>query len=349
MALKTAMIGLGKQAVADHLPAVSRSEQFELLAAVDIDREKANAIASTYGVPGFTSIEEMLAHVNIDVAIVTLPHCSYLQTIERLATHRVHIIKEKPFSTNLVEAKTLQSIIRKQGIYIGVTVQRRFNPIFQSFHQLKRRIGKIYSVEGRYTMNVPDLEHGWRASKVSAGGGALIDMGYHFIDLLLWYFGLPHSVTALFTRGNRPSQSYDVEDTAHLSFDYQFADSPDEKTPGHLVISRVYPYKEEKLTVYGTEGIIEVSRGCIRRLDCQGEEIERLERKGSWPSAAIDQLEFFAKQIQQFQPGQEVPLHEHLGHVALIHAAYESDRLGRSCDPHFYLEQLTTAEGGILR
>jgi predicted dehydrogenase len=129
---------------------------------------------------------------------------------------------------------------------------------------------------------------------------------------------------------------------ANASFDYPFVESQDEKTPGHLVISRVYPQKEEMLTVYGTEGIIEVARGCIRRLNCQGGEIERLERKGSWPSAAIDQLEFFATEIQQFHTGCDVPLHEHLAHVAFIEAAYESDKLGRSCNPHTYLEQLCT-------
>lgn len=345
--LKIAVIGLGQQATQNHLPAIVQSRAFQLVAVADIDPAKASMVAEHYGVAGFSRVEELLDRVSIDVALLALPHHLYLGTMGDLAARGIPIIKEKPFATSLQEARQMQSLIETYHIFIGVTMQRRLNPVFQAFHQLKRRIGKIYSVEGRYVMNIPDLEQGWRASKEEAGGGALVDMGYHYIDLLVWYLGIPQHVTAHLTRGNRPKQIYDVEDTAHLAFDYQCGTSPEEKMVGSFIISRVYPHKEERLLAYGTEGIIEVERGRIRHLNSQGEEIERLERRGGWPSAAIDQLEFFAQQIRDYQPGQETCLHEHLAHVAIIEAAYESDRLGQACDPSKYLAQLQPAQGGV--
>ncbi len=256
-----------------------------------------------------------------------------MSVISTLVTAGKHIIKEKPFATSVAEARQLLQILRGGSSYLGVTVQRRFNPIYRTFHQLKRYIGKIYSIEGAYTMNVATLDEGWRASKDLSGGGALVDMGYHFVDLLIWYFGMPASVTARMTRGNRPGQKYDVEDTVHLLFDYHLEFQYDEKVVGNFVISRVYPEKQERVRVFGTNGVVEVSRGLVRRLDVNGKEIERLERQGGWPSAAVEQLDHFAEKIHQFVPGGLPDYTEHLQHVAVIEAAYESDRSGTSCHP----------------
>ncbi|HLG61827.1 MAG TPA: Gfo/Idh/MocA family oxidoreductase [Ktedonosporobacter sp.] len=343
MVLKVAVIGLGKQATEDHLPILALSEHYQLSAVVDINRERLDQIAHQYAVPGFSSVEELLSHQTIDVALMALPHSAYLSAISLVAAQGIHVIKEKPFAMNMHEARHLQELIEKHHIYIGVTMQRRFDPIFQAYHQIKRHIGKIFSIEGYYTMNIASLDQGWRATKSDAGGGALIDMGYHFIDLLVWYFGTPSSVTARLSRGNRPGQRYDVEDTAHLLFDYHLEGySEEEKTIGTFVISRVYPQKQESLTIYGTQGIIKIKRGSIQRLDCQGQEIEHLERHGRWLSSAIAQFESFALQIQQFRSGQPPTAHEHLAHMAIIEAAYKSDQLGRSCSPHLYSEHLST-------
>jgi len=336
MALKTAIIGLGKQMIEDHLPAAVESEKFDVVAVCDINFEKVNAISCKYQLDGFNDLEKMLKKMRFDVAVVAIPHHQYFSAISKLVEHRIHVIKEKPFAVNREEALKFHQIVSQNNLFLGVTLQRRFNPIFQAFHQLKKRIGKIYSIEGKYVMNIAKLDEGWRSSKELAGGGVLIDMGYHFIDLLVWYMGLPTSVTARLSRGNRPGQSYDVEDTVNLLFDYSL-DTPEEKVIGNFIISRVYPRKEEKLTFFGTKGIINIQRGKIQRLDSNGEEIEMLEREGGWPSAAIDQLDYFANMIQDKQHIGVYGYCEHFKHIAIIEAAYDSDRKYTSCDPRNYL------------
>lgn len=333
MTLKTAVIGLGKQSRDDHLPAIAQSANFELVGVCDTDKKKTEEIGTQYGVTGYDNLGEIINAQDFQVAVVSIPDHAYLNVINTLVTAGKHIIKEKPFATSVTEAKQLLQILRGGSSYLGVTVQRRFNPIYQTFHQLKKYIGKIYSIEGTYTMNVAVLDEGWRASKDLSGGGALVDMGYHFVDLLIWYFGMPTSVTARMTRGNRPDQKYDVEDTVHLLFDYHLEFQYDEKIVGNFAISRVYPEKQERVRVFGTNGVVEVSRGLVRRLDTKGNEIERLERQGGWPSAAVEQLDHFAERIRQFVPGNLPDYTEHLQHVAVIEAAYESDRSGTSCRP----------------
>lgn len=341
MKLRTVVIGLGKQSRDDHLPALKQSQNFEIVGVCDTDQKKAEEVSTQYNAPAYTALDELINTEDFQVAIITVPHHAYLNVISTLVAAGKHIVKEKPFATSVAEAKQLLHILRGGQVYLGVTVQRRFNPIYRTFHQLKSYIGKIYSIEGAYTMNVAALDTGWRASKDLSGGGALVDMGYHFVDLLIWYFGMPTSVTARMTRGNRPGQKYDVEDTAHLLFDYHHLEFQyDEKVVGNFVISRVYPEKQERVRVFGTNGVVEVSRGLIRRTDINGKEIERLERQGGWPSAAVDQLDHFAERIRQFVPGSLPDYTEHLQHVAVIEAAYQSDRSGVSCRPEQFLKSI---------
>lgn len=335
------MIGLGKQNMEDHIPAVMESACLSLDSVVDSDEGKLNDVALNTGVDGFTSAEDMLKLKKPHLAVVAVPHNQYFSLIKRLAEGGVHILKEKPLAINMDEALAIDNIINQSRIKMMVTLQRRFNPIFSIFEQLRSRIGKIYSLEGRYTMNVSNLDSCWRASKEAAGGGALIDMGYHYIDLLLWYFGLPKSVTARMSTGNREGQVYDVEDTVNLLFDYgPHTDhhGVNEKTVGNFLISRVYPYKEEKLSVFGRKGIIEIERGRIRRLDLNGEEIENLSRIGKWPSAAVEQVEHFARIVQGDNQVKHFSHKDHFGHVAVIDAAYQSDKDGNSASPRKILK-----------
>jgi predicted dehydrogenase len=51
-------------------------------------------------------------------------------------------------------------------------------------------------------------------------GGCIIDMGYHLVDMLLWYFGMPDRVLAQHSASARPEQDYDAEDTATITFGY---------------------------------------------------------------------------------------------------------------------------------
>jgi len=346
MVLRIVIVGFGKQSKEDHLPAIIQSEKYELVAICDSCYNTVNVASGQYGVSGYTDLGELIKSQDFQVALVSVPHHAYISVVSTLVTAQKHIIKEKPFATSVAEAQQLLRILEKGSTFLGVTVQRRFNPIYQTFHQLKKHIGKVYSIEGAYTINVPSLDTGWRASKEMSGGGALVDMGYHFIDLLVWYFGLPTTVTARMSRGNRPGQSYDVEDTAHLLFDYCLDSEYEEKLIGNFVISRVYPEKQEHVRVLGTRGVVEVSRGVIRLLDLEGNEIERLERQGGWPTASIEQLDHFASKINSFMPGDLPDYTEHLQHVAVIEAAYESDRLSKSCNPSDFLKQLNNLKEG---
>ncbi len=309
----------------------------ELVAVCDRNEKISIEISEKYNVPYFNSVDEMLLKVVPDIAIVAVPHDAYLPIIKSLAKKHIYIIKEKPFATNMMEALEIHKVVKHYNVFLGITLQSRFDPIFQSFLEFKKRIGKIFSIEGRYTLNIENLEQGWRSSKLHAGGGALIDMGYHYVDLLIWYMGLPQTITAKLSRGNRVGQTYDVEDTALLMFDYNVP-SEDEKILGNLIISRVYPKKEEKLIVYGTDGRIELQKEGIRRFDKHGEEVECLLCKDKKQDILAKQLSFFVQKIKCGDAFSDL-YQEHFKHIALIEAAYKSNRTNTSIKPQEILEQ----------
>ena len=345
--LKIIVIGLGHQSLDDHIPAIMSSERFVLSGVVDIDEDRAKLFGEAESIPYASSVGALLESMTEkpDAALVAVPHSDYLPIITELANNRIHIIKEKPFAASIEDALKIIELVSKNNITLQVTLQRRFNPIFRSFQQLIKHIGKIHSIEARYTLNISRLDEGWRASRLYSGGGALIDLGYHYIDLIVWYFGLPDSVGCKLSTGNRDGQVYDVEDTAFLDFSYNDSGADDKRILGSLIVSRVYPDKEEKLVAYGSGGSVSVSRGQVARRDIDGNEIECLTRTGSWPSALVDQLDEFAEYILSGDHNGDVEP-RYLQQVALVDAAYKSAIEHKSKNPHSSYERLI--KGGEL-
>lgn len=343
--LNIIVVGLGHQSQDDHLPAITESPMFKLVGVVDIDSKVAQNVAERYSVEYGLSVAELLSKLGEapEAALIAVPHTGYLSIIEELAHKHIHIIKEKPFAVSVDDADRLIHIVRNNDITLQVTLQRRFNPIFKSYEQLIKRIGKLYSIEARYTMNISRLDEGWRASRLFAGGGALIDLGYHYIDLIVWYFGLPDSVICKLSTGNRDGQKYDVEDTVMLDFAYGDHGDDGDRVLGNLIVSRVYPDKDESLVAYGSKGSVAVKRGVVVRRDVEGNEIERLERAGSWPSALIDQLEQLAANINSGKHNGKVE-QRYLEQVSLVEAAYVSAREHTAKNPHDYLKKLTETQ-----
>jgi predicted dehydrogenase len=327
--LSTAVIGLGKQNLENHLPAVLESETLSLEAVCDVDHVALDKASAQYGVDGFTSVAELLRKKRLDLAIVGVPHAEYYPIVSALAEAGVNIFKEKPFAISLDEANRIDGLIDRTKVKLMINLQRRFNPVFQAFEQVRRRIGRVYAIEGKYTKNIASLDSGWRSSRDMSGGGALLDMGYHYIDLLVWYFGVPRHVSATMTNLGRKDQRYDVEDSVNLSFSYDAA-GPDDpalaKTIGSLIVSRAGHESVESFSVLGTNGRILIQRGRISRFDAAGKEIESLSRDGQWFSAAIDQLDYFSGVIQGIIPERkDLSYKEHFKHMAIIDAAYRSN------------------------
>jgi predicted dehydrogenase len=324
--LKAAVVGLGAQAREDHLPGLAAADAVELVAVCDESPDLVHELSYQLHVKGYTDFREMFASEQLDLAVVCVPHHVGREVIEAAAEHGVHVLKEKPFAVSIDDARELATICDGAGIKLMVTLQRRFNPIYTSFTQLADQIGTPIVVDAQYTLHIDDPSEGWRGSIAQAGGGCVIDMGYHLVDMILWYFGLPDRILADTSSSARPDRSYDAEDTALIHFAYESG------MYGSALLSRFIGPKSERIRLVGSKGIVALERGRLRRMDNHGEVIESLAREQSWPAAATAQIDHFARVIAGTRPNLSAPA-DHLPHLAFITACYESARSRASVNP----------------
>ncbi|WP_406637618.1 Gfo/Idh/MocA family protein [Amycolatopsis sp. WGS_07] len=324
--LRAGVIGLGRQALEDHIPGLRAADAVELAAVCDENPQIAAEQQGELGIPTYTDAGMLFAEHQLDFVVICVPHDAGAQLIELSAKHGVHVLKEKPFATSLGQAQYLADQVQKAGIHLMVTLQRRFNPIYTSFLQLADQIGAPFVIDAAYTMHIDDPSEGWRGQAGRAGGGCLIDMGYHMVDMLLWYFGLPDRVIADISVGARPDRDYDAEDTALVHIAY------DSGLYGSLLLSRAIGPKCERIRLAGSKGVVCLERGRIARLTNDGEVVESLAREQAWPSASVSQINHFTHVIKGERPNLSGPI-DNVAHLRFIHACYESARTHAAVKP----------------
>lgn len=326
--LRAGVVGLGHQSIEDHIPALRQCNDVDFISVADLDTVKLEKFKiENPSINTYTSHEQMFEKGKLDFIILALPHHLHFEVTKSAIINKINVLKEKPFTTSLKEAKELKKLAEKNEVKISVTLQRRFNPIYTTFNQFFDKIGDPFFFESKYTFYTDEPHTGWRGQKKLAGGGCLIDMGYHLLDLLLWYFDLPDGVIAESSCKAKESVVYDAEDTMALIFDYH-----SKKFFGSVLISRSIAPKQEYLNVFGTRGSIHLERGKIERISPDGTIQESLQRGQGWPSAAYDQINYFIKVIRGQKANISGP-ETHFKHLAVIEAVYLSQQEGRYIDP----------------
>ena len=146
----------------------------------------------------YSSAQDMLAIENdLDAVYITTPISSHRPIIEGMAlTHRrLGVFVEKPLAGNYADAYAIASCSAQLGGCNMVGFQKRFSPIFQKGRNLlcEGILGELTSFTAySFASAVFGDGTGWRQKE--GQGGALLDLGPHLIDALMWYFGKPVSV-----------------------------------------------------------------------------------------------------------------------------------------------------------
>lgn len=198
--VKLGIIGLGSIGQL-HLKNSLKLANVNLIAVSDLSK-KALRLAKNLGVKKtYTNYEKMLADDEIEAVIIALPNHLHLECATKAAEQKKHILLEKPMARSVIEAKKIISIAQKNSIKMMIGYPLRFNPIFRT---LKEKIdsGCLGEIALAYATNVssgPFAERAvdnapmpvpeWWFNKKLTGGGVLMDLGSHLINLLRWYFG----------------------------------------------------------------------------------------------------------------------------------------------------------------
>jgi predicted dehydrogenase len=186
-----------------------------LAAVCDIDPGRANAFASQYGVPGFTSMTDMLKAPGIDVVSVLTPSGRHAEHAVCVARSGRHIVVEKPMALRLEDADVMIAEADRMGVRLFVVKQNRFNvPVLKAREALESgRFGQLVlgTVRVRWCRDQAYYDQdAWRGTWAQ-DGGVIANQASHHVDMLGWFMGPVESVHA---RGARALVDIEAEDTS---------------------------------------------------------------------------------------------------------------------------------------
>jgi len=214
--IKVAIIGCGKIANNAHEPAYEAARDIaEVKYFVDIIPERAQALRDKYGSGiAIADYHEVLADPEVTCVSVCTPNYVHSTiTIDCLNAGK-HVLCEKPAAVNAELAAEMQKAADDNGKILNIGVCNRFNTAVNKIAELVEQgeLGDIYHVycSFRAHRSIPGLG-GAFTTKAMAGGGALIDWGVHFIDLILYCINEPAVKTvsaATYSKLANPMEDY---------------------------------------------------------------------------------------------------------------------------------------------
>lgn len=291
--------------------------------------EKSREFAQRYGAAGwFTDYEQVLKDERVHAVDLCLPHHLHGPYARQAFAAGKHVLVEKPMASTWEEAVGMVEEARRQGRLLAVAENMRTYP---QCAEAQRRIqegalGEVFFLQvNHFAFYTPQTE--WRWALETAGGGALIDVGHHYVDLAVMLGG---RVRRVFAHTHRKTNlRVEGEDTAILHLEHE------EGATGHLVTSFGMPGSPlaPMFVVCGTEGSLAFEhRGRGLVLHRRGKEPEVLLPaqfpESHWEETIRRGVRAFVKGIGE---GREEPLSAAGGlhDMAVIFAAYRSAQTGQ--------------------
>ncbi|MEW5814061.1 MAG: Gfo/Idh/MocA family oxidoreductase [Spirochaetota bacterium] len=222
--LNAGVIGLGVGL--SHIKGYRVHPQAEVVAIADKDEKRLREIGKEYEIlKQYTSALDMLKQEKLDIVSIATPNCFHRDLTVAAFNAGCHVICEKPMAMNATEAREMLESSRRAGKRLMINFSYRFS---EQSRALKTQVdqgtlGDIYF--GRTIWHrrrgIPGFG-GWFGKKETAGGGPLIDLGVHRLDLALWLMGYPKPEWVLSRTYNhiasrlaeKQNKEFDVEDLA---------------------------------------------------------------------------------------------------------------------------------------
>lgn len=338
--LRGAIVGFGNVAARGHWPGLADSADMEIVAVADPSaprREAAAALAP--GLRAYASVEELAAHEDLDFVDIATPPSSHAALAEFALARRWHVLCEKPLTLDPAVLARLSARAAACRRVVFTMHNWKVAPIIQAAFQAIHagRIGPVRHVDILVFRNQPckgasDGRVGnaarkpedWRQDREVAGGGILVDHGWHNFYLLLNLLrGEPRQVTATLTR---PSNDPDaLDDSARVTVAFAGADAC-------LHLTWLARARRNAVMAYGDEGALVVDDDRLV-VAARGQSPEETLFPAAL-SAGSHHEDWFRALLPQFvaevrdPEARGVNLREAAWCAALTAAAYRSDACG---------------------
>lgn len=191
-----AIVGFGQVASQGHWPAWHRQPDFRIVAVCEPDPMRQQCARETIpSVRLYDSLEELLAREDVDFVDIATPPAMHAAQVLAAARARVHVLCEKPLTTSFAEFEEMQRAVRAAGVVLHTVHNWRFSEAFRALRAEMQReeFGALHSItlETLRAGCAPGAGGLWRLDAGLAGGGILVDHGWHAFYLMAELAGEP--------------------------------------------------------------------------------------------------------------------------------------------------------------
>ena len=258
--LKAAVIGMGKMGML-HAGILNSLDNVKVTAIADTEKFVLNFIEkNTSDIKGYTNYVKMLEQSDLDLVYIATPVNLHIKIAQECAKRNLHFFVEKPLGRTSKECDLICNLMKDHKVINMVGFYLRYSDTFRKARELleKETIGQIKNVKcSIFQSTVLHKGSGWRAKKEQSGGGVLIDLGVHLIDLLLWYFGKIKSVKG-FTESHHIR---DIEDSVQASLLFDNGINCSFEASWNV---KNYRLQETTLEIEGSLGKIKVNEDYVK-------------------------------------------------------------------------------------
>lgn len=258
MSVKLGMgvIGAGGIAFRKTIPAMLKARNLRVVAVMDpVDVQK---VAEAFRIKrAYTTVDALLDDPEVQAVYIASPVHSHLEQIEQAARARKHILCEKPLTLNTEQTKQAIDICRRKKVFLQEGYMMKFHGAHQVIKRMieEGRLGKVVYMRAQLSCWYPPIAGAWRQDPKTGGGGALIDMATHLLNLLEYFAGPIRRLTAL--TGNLV-HSYRSEDASTILAEF--------RSGAHATIDCFWCIPDEasrtRLEIYGSAGAV-LSEGTV--------------------------------------------------------------------------------------
>ena len=220
MTIRVGMIGAG--AIADdHCNNINKYDGAEVVAVADLSRKRRKDLQTKHGIPnGYAKWEKIIADADCDAVAIALPNALHAPVSIAALNAGKHVLLDKPFALSYAEGKKVVATAKRKKKVLMLGMNQRYRQDAQMIKAIVDRgeLGNIYHAKAYwYRRNGAPKFGTWFVNKKMSGGGCMLDIGVHYLDLALHLMGNwdPVSVSGQVYGKSDKTASAPLEDAVH--------------------------------------------------------------------------------------------------------------------------------------
>ncbi len=259
--VRIAVVGVGGMGQV-HLGVLAKIKEARVVGLADVNPELVEKVSSEWGVPGFSSVAELVREARPEAVCIASPHPVHLRNALDCFRRGLHVFTEKPLCSLTSEADRMIAAARKRRLVLAEMFQFRATVPTRRVREIieKGTIGKLVRVNMVHVglrTNEYYRSRPWRGTWAGEGGGVLLNQSPHTIDRAIFLAGMPSAVTARCMTVGHPIET---EDHAEALLEY-----PNGAT-GHFLMTTAEHPGVNQLEITGDRGrvLIDDDAGKVR-------------------------------------------------------------------------------------